>query len=78
MLVTGPGPHYAPLAEFDLDEARRAVDAHLLLPLQVARHAVGKVRPGGTLLFTGGTGGRRPAAGVMISGNAFSRRDLRG
>src|SRR5215472_8441736 len=63
LMVTGHGPHYAPLAEFDLDAARRDVDAHLLLPLQVARDAASKVRPGGTLLFMGGTGGRRPAVG---------------
>jgi NAD(P)-dependent dehydrogenase (short-subunit alcohol dehydrogenase family) len=63
LLVTGPGPSYAPLAGFDLDAARRDVDAHLLLPLQVARDAAGKVRPGGTLLFMGGIGGRRMAAG---------------
>ncbi len=66
LLVTGPGPYYAPLAEFDLDAARRAVDAHLLLPLQVARDAASKVRPGGTLLFMGGTGGRRTAAGLAF------------
>ena len=59
LLVTGPGPCYAPLAELGLDAARRNVDAHLLLPLQVARHAASKVRPGGTLLFMGGTGGRQ-------------------
>jgi NAD(P)-dependent dehydrogenase (short-subunit alcohol dehydrogenase family) len=63
LLVTGPGPSYAPLAEFDLDAARRDVDAHLLLPLQVARHTASKVRPPGTLLFMGGTGARRTAAG---------------
>src|SRR6516162_7133959 len=51
LLVTGPGPCYAPPTEFDLDAARRDIDAHLLLPLQVARDAAGKVRPGGTLLF---------------------------
>ncbi len=62
LLVTGPGPSYAPLAGFDLDAARRDVDAHLLLPLQVARDAAAKVRPGGTLLFMGGTDGRRAAA----------------
>ena len=62
LLVTGPGPYYAPLAEFDLDAARRDVDAHLLLPLQVAKDAAAKIRPGGTLLFMGGTGGRRAAA----------------
>jgi len=66
VLVTGPGPYYAPLAEFDVEAARRDVDAHLLLPLQVARHAAGKVRPGGTLLFMGGTGGRRTAVGLVF------------
>ena len=66
VLVTGPGPYYAPLAEFDVDKARRDVDAHLLLPLQVARDAVTKVRPGGTLLFMGGTGGRRTAVGLAF------------
>jgi NAD(P)-dependent dehydrogenase (short-subunit alcohol dehydrogenase family) len=63
LLVTGPGPYYAPLAEFDLDEARREVEAHLFLPIEVARNAAGKVRPGGTLLFMGGTGGRHTAPG---------------
>jgi NAD(P)-dependent dehydrogenase (short-subunit alcohol dehydrogenase family) len=67
LLVTGPGPYYAPLAAFDLDAARRDLEAHLLLPLQVARHAPGKVRPGGTLLLMGGTGGRRPAPGRSLS-----------
>jgi NAD(P)-dependent dehydrogenase (short-subunit alcohol dehydrogenase family) len=66
VLVTGPGPYYAPLAQFDVEAARRDVDAHLLLPLQVARHAASKVRPGGTLLFMGGTGGRRVAVGLAF------------
>jgi NAD(P)-dependent dehydrogenase (short-subunit alcohol dehydrogenase family) len=66
VLVTGPGPYYAPLAELDLDKVRRDVEAHLLLPLEVARNAAGRVRPGGTLLFMGGTGGRRTAPGFAI------------
>ena len=66
LLVSGPGPYYAPLAGLDLDAARRAVDAHLLLPLHIARHAAGRVRPGGTLLFMGGTGGRRVTAGLAF------------
>ena len=66
LLVTGPGPYYAPLSEFDFDAARRDLEAHLLLPLQVARHAPGRVRPGGTLLFMGGTGGRRPVPGFAL------------
>ena len=67
VLVTGPGPYYAPLAELDFEKARRHVDSHLLLPLHVARNATGKVRPGGTLLFIGGTGGRRPNSGAIIT-----------
>jgi len=66
VLVTGPGPYYAPLAEFDVEKARRDVEAHLFLPLQVARNAAGKVRAGGTLLLMGGTGGRRTAPGLAL------------
>ena len=66
VLVTGPGPYYAPLTEFDFEKARRDVEAHLLLPIQVARDAASKVRPGGTLLFMGGTGGRRTAPGLAL------------
>jgi NAD(P)-dependent dehydrogenase (short-subunit alcohol dehydrogenase family) len=66
LLVTGPGPYYAPLAEFDFGKARRDIEAHLLLPLHIARNAVGKVRSGGTLLFMSGTGGRRTAAGLSL------------
>jgi NAD(P)-dependent dehydrogenase (short-subunit alcohol dehydrogenase family) len=66
ILVTGPGPYYAPLAEFDVEKARRDVEAHLLLPIQVARDAAKKVRPGGTLLFMSGTGGRSTAPGLAL------------
>jgi NAD(P)-dependent dehydrogenase (short-subunit alcohol dehydrogenase family) len=66
VLVTGPGPYYAPLAEFDFEKARRDVEAHLFLPMQVARHAANKVRPGGSLLFIGGTGGRRTTKGFAL------------
>jgi NAD(P)-dependent dehydrogenase (short-subunit alcohol dehydrogenase family) len=66
VLVTGPGPYYAPLADLDFEKARRHIEAHLLLPLQVAREAARRVRPGGTLLFMGGTSGRRTAAGFAL------------
>jgi NAD(P)-dependent dehydrogenase (short-subunit alcohol dehydrogenase family) len=66
VLVTGPGPYYAPLAEFDFEKARGDIEAHLLLPLHVARDAGNKVRPGGTLLFMSGTGGRSTAKGLVL------------
>jgi NAD(P)-dependent dehydrogenase (short-subunit alcohol dehydrogenase family) len=66
VMVTGPGPYYAPLA--DLEHARAVSDFehHQWLAIEVARHAVGRVRPGGTLLFMGGTGGRRPGPGMAL------------
>lgn len=67
LLVTGPGPPTpTPLSAFDLEAAHRHIDAHLLLPLQVARHAPATVRPGGTLVFLGNTAGRRPAPGQAL------------
>ena len=65
VMVSAGGPYYARLADIDFDQARSNIDK-LLLPLNVARNAGAKVRPGGTLLFIGGTGGRRPAAGMAL------------
>jgi NAD(P)-dependent dehydrogenase (short-subunit alcohol dehydrogenase family) len=66
VMVTAGRPYYAPLPDMDLELARRNVQEHFLLPLVVARSAVGKVRPGGTLLFVGGTGARRPGVGLGL------------
>jgi len=59
VMVTGPGPRYAPLLEQDADQVRLALTDHIILPLEVARNAAGKMTPGGTLIFMGGTAGRR-------------------
>jgi NAD(P)-dependent dehydrogenase (short-subunit alcohol dehydrogenase family) len=67
VMVTAGRPHYGRLLEMDFEQARRALDEHLLLVIQVARNAADKVRPGGTLLFMGGTGGRRPGVGLGIA-----------
>ena len=67
VMVTAGGPYYARLEDIDLDEARREFDGHVLVAVQVARLAVGRVRPGGTLLFVGGTGARRVGVGLAIA-----------
>ena len=59
VLITGPGPDYVPLLEMSPDQVHHALGSHVVLALEVARHAAGKMRPGGTLLLMGGTGGRR-------------------
>jgi NAD(P)-dependent dehydrogenase (short-subunit alcohol dehydrogenase family) len=67
IMVTAGRPYYARLADMDIADASRYIAEHVRLPLEVARHAVGTVRPGGALLYTGGTGARRPAVGISIS-----------
>jgi NAD(P)-dependent dehydrogenase (short-subunit alcohol dehydrogenase family) len=66
VVVTAGQPHYERLLDMDLEQTRRGLDTHLLQMLQVARNAAHKVRPGGTLLFMGGIGGRRIGIGLGI------------
>ena len=66
VMVTAGGPHYGPLLEMDPAEVREAISGHAVLALQVARNAAGKMRPGGTLLLMGGTGGRRVGVGMSL------------
>ena len=66
VLVTGPGPYYAPLADLDRERAHRDYGNHQWLAVAVAQHAVGRVRPGGTLLFMSGTGGRGRGPGLSM------------
>lgn len=66
VMVTGGGPEYKPPLEMDTKETRAALGGHMVLALAVARSARQKVRPGGSLLFIGGTGGRRIRPGSEI------------
>jgi NAD(P)-dependent dehydrogenase (short-subunit alcohol dehydrogenase family) len=66
-MVTAGGPYYAALADLDHAQALRYFDQRLWLPIAVARHAIGRVRPSGTLVFVGGTGARRPGAGLALA-----------
>jgi NAD(P)-dependent dehydrogenase (short-subunit alcohol dehydrogenase family) len=70
VMVTAGGPHYGPLLEMDSAQVRDAISDHVVLGLEVARNAVGKMRPGGTLLLMGGTGGRRISPGLGIASAA--------
>jgi NAD(P)-dependent dehydrogenase (short-subunit alcohol dehydrogenase family) len=66
VMVTAGGPSYGPLLEMDLDQVRQAISGHVVRYLDVARNAVAKMRPGGSLVFMGGTGGRRVGHGLGI------------
>ena len=70
MLVTGPGPSYAPLLEMDADQVREALGGHVVLGLDVARNAAPKMRPGGSLSLMGGTGGRKISRALGLASAA--------
>lgn len=72
VLVTGGGPTYLPLLEMDAAQVGNALSDHVALDLDIARNAAPRMRPGGTLVFMGGTGGRRigPGAGIFPAATA--------
>jgi NAD(P)-dependent dehydrogenase (short-subunit alcohol dehydrogenase family) len=72
VLVTAGGPSYGPLLEMDAEQVRDALSGHIVLGLEVARHAAPRMRPGGTLLLMGGTGGRQisPELGIASAATA--------
>ena len=59
VLITAGGPHYTPLLEMNAEQVGDALGGHVVVALEVARNAAPKMRPGGTLLLMGGTGGRK-------------------
>jgi len=66
LVTAGRAPYYGPLAELDFDEVSHGFNNHQVQMLAVARYGAPKVRPGGSLLFMGGTGGRATARGLAL------------
>jgi NAD(P)-dependent dehydrogenase (short-subunit alcohol dehydrogenase family) len=66
VMVTAGGPSYRPLLDMDAAQVSDALSDHVARYLEVARHAAAKMRPAGTLVFMGGTGGRRISRGLGI------------
>jgi NAD(P)-dependent dehydrogenase (short-subunit alcohol dehydrogenase family) len=67
VMVTAGRPYYGRLVDVDFTKVRNLIGEHLLQALSVARNATNKVRPGGTLIFMGGTGAKRPGIGLSIA-----------
>jgi NAD(P)-dependent dehydrogenase (short-subunit alcohol dehydrogenase family) len=71
VMVTGGGPSYSTLLGLNTAQVRQALTDHATLMVSVARNALGKVRPGGTLLFMGAAGERvAPGIGVFAAAAA--------
>jgi NAD(P)-dependent dehydrogenase (short-subunit alcohol dehydrogenase family) len=63
VMVTAGRPHYGGLLQMKSDELRDALGDRVLLATEVARNAVGRMRPGGTLLFISAVEGGHPSVG---------------
>jgi NAD(P)-dependent dehydrogenase (short-subunit alcohol dehydrogenase family) len=72
VMVTAGGPRYGPLLAMDGDEVRQALGEHVVVALEVARNAAGKMRPGGALVFMGGIGGQRISRDLGIASAAIA------
>ena len=70
VLITAGGPSYGPLLDMSSDQVRDALAGHVVTALEVARHAASRMRPGGTLLLMGGTGGRQISRELGIASAA--------
>jgi NAD(P)-dependent dehydrogenase (short-subunit alcohol dehydrogenase family) len=66
VMVTAGRPYYGPIADMDFAAARRSLDDHFWVAIHLARLATSAVRPGGTLVFMGGTGGRHTDIGLSV------------
>jgi len=71
VMVTAGGPTYGSLLEMDAARVRGAMSDRIVLGLEVARNAAGRMRPGGTVLLMGSTGARRIGQGEGIASAAF-------
>ncbi len=67
VMVTAGRPHYGRLADLTAEQVRAGISEHIVQSLEVARHVPDHVAPGGSLVLLGGTGGRRPEAGSLVS-----------
>lgn len=67
VMVTAGGPHYGPLLEMEPVQVRDSLSGHVVLGLEVARNTLGRIKPGGTLVFMGDSGSRRVVPGIGIA-----------
>lgn len=67
VMVTAGSPHYGPMLQMDSAQVGAALGGHVAMALDVARNAVGKMNPAGTLVFMGDAGSRRVVPGIGIA-----------
>jgi len=66
VMLTGGGPYYAPLQDMDFAKASLDLHQHIVVPMAIARYGAARMRPPGTFIFIGGTGGRHRGIGMTL------------
>jgi NAD(P)-dependent dehydrogenase (short-subunit alcohol dehydrogenase family) len=67
LIVTrGVVPFNAPVGSMDLEAARRFIDLVIVSALALAKHAVSKLRRGGSITFTSGISKDKPGPGSAV------------
>ncbi|MDR4306585.1 SDR family oxidoreductase [Chelatococcus sambhunathii] len=70
--TAGEGLKLSPLAAMSLDEARTFFELRYWGALGAAKAAQGKLRPGGSIIFTSGIAGARPGPGWSVAASICS------
>ena len=78
VMLTGPGPYYAPLKDMDFAAASRDIHYRLLVTLAVARAGAARMRPPGTLVFMGASSHHVRIGQALISALAAAMPALVG
>lgn len=69
-IVTASAPANGPLPDLSADAVRAALDAKVVGPLLLAKHAAASTRPGGSILLFSGVVGWRPSPGLTVMATA--------
>lgn len=69
-VVSASSPANGPLADLPADGIRAALDAKVVGPLLLAKHAVASTREGGSMLLFSGVVGWRPSPGLTVMATA--------
>jgi len=74
VITRGIPPVAAPIAQFDLDTVRAFIETMLVSAISLAKHAQGRLRVGGSLIFTSGISKDRPTipGGAVVAAVAGS------
>ncbi len=70
IVITTSAHHNASVADLGHDRTVTAIEAKLVGPLMVAKHAAKQLRPGGSIILFSGVAAWNPAAGYSIMGIA--------